>query len=441
MMCCKAYIVTKCLLAAILLGAPASSPGSIIGTNTPAVPVTSERIARLPATQRKAWSSYLKRSERQMKADRAFFERELKDNHVVQPAVPPHSRGVSSIPLREPSSWYGGAEALRIADIIVSFQTLAGGWSKNLDMTQHRRAPGEHFAGDNISAFPVPLDNDTPRDPHWNYVGTFDNGATTTQLRFLAKVIAAAGNASTKPYLATFLKGIDYTLAAQFPNGGWPQVWPLQGGYHDSITYNDGAMINVLKLLDEVARGHDEFEFCPPKTRKAAEAAVQRGIRCILDSQIVVAGRQTVWCQQHDALTLEPASARNYEMPSLCGSESADILIFLMGIPYPDSRTVKAVPCAADWFQRSAVRDVAFKPVADQGRELVPESGASPLWARYYGLDTDRPIFGDRDKTIHDDLSEISNERRNGYMWFTTAPQVALDQYAIWRQSHPLNVK
>ena len=45
---------------------------------------------------------------------------------------------------------------------------------------------------------------------------------------------------------------------------------------------------------------------------------------------------------------------------------------------------------------------------------------------------TARPIFGDRDKSIHDDLNEISAERRRGYSWFNAAPQQALDQYAKW---------
>ena len=56
-------------------------------------------------------------------------------------------------------------------------------------------------------------------------------GQATTEIQFLARV----GNH------AAVLRGLDYTFAAQFPNGGWPQVWPLEGGYHDAITFNDGA--------------------------------------------------------------------------------------------------------------------------------------------------------------------------------------------------------
>src|ERR1035437_752235 len=119
-----------------------------------------------------------------------------------------------------------------IADVIVSFQTPAGGWSKRLDMTHQARVPGELFIGDNSSHFLTNADNDLPHDAGWSYVGTFDNDATTTQLRYLAKVAAALPGEPGAGYRAAFLHGLDYIFAAQYPNGGWPQVWPLPGCYH-----------------------------------------------------------------------------------------------------------------------------------------------------------------------------------------------------------------
>jgi len=59
------------------------------------------------------------------------------------------------------------------------------------------------------------------------------------------------------------------------------------------------------------------------------------------------------------------------------------------------------------------------------------------LWARYCEIGSDRPIFGERDKTIHDNVREISKERRNGYSWFGDSPGRALQQYARWRKTHP----
>lgn len=47
--------------------------------------------------------------------------------------------------------------------------------------------------------------------------------------------------------------GLDYLLAAQYPNGGWPQFYPLRSDYSRHITFNDDAMTDVLALLEDVA--------------------------------------------------------------------------------------------------------------------------------------------------------------------------------------------
>jgi hypothetical protein len=161
-----------------------NASAAIIGTNPPALPLTLERIANVPADKQPGWKAYLKNSDRQLRTDQEFFQKELRQNHIAPSTTPPEAHGVRGIGLEKPADWYAQTEALRIADILVSFQTPAGGWSKNIDMTRHRRAPGERFSADNTSRFPMPADNDAPRDRGWNYVGTFDNDATITQLRF-----------------------------------------------------------------------------------------------------------------------------------------------------------------------------------------------------------------------------------------------------------------
>jgi hypothetical protein len=367
----------------------ASLEAAQIGTSVPAQSITAERIAQLPKPQQAAWREYLNRSVHQKEADRAVLRAELKAENRSEPLIPPNGSSARTMPLTRPSEWYGSTEAVHIADAIVSFQTPAGGWSKNLNVADHPRRKGESFAPNNLSHFLTPGDFDTPSDPHWNYVGTLDNDATTTELQFLAKVIAAVKD--NAPYRASFLRGIDYLFAAQFPNGGWPQVWPLEGGYHDAITYNDGAVTETLEILEGVAEG--KFPFVPSDVAKRAQISVARGIDCIQETQIIENGRRTVWGQQHDALTLQPVAGRNYEPAAECSSESA----------------------------------------ATNGARLIDNADAKPLWARYYEIGTRRPIFGDRDKSIHDTMSEISEERRKGYSWYNQVPQAALDRYADWR--------
>ena len=424
---------TACLALAL---AAAALPAAVMGTSVAAQSLTPERIAVLPAAQQSAWKSYLERSERQRLADRAFLEAELKAAGLAEPLTPPSGNSARSLPLDRPAEWYAGADARRIADIVVSFQTPAGGWSKNLDLTAHLRKKGEHFAGDNLSRYLAPGDFDTPHDPKWNYVGTLDNNATNTELQFLARVIAAVDPKDAGPYRESFLRGAGYLLAAQFPNGGWPQVWPLEGGYHDAITVNDGAVVETLRVLQGVAGGQGIFAFVPAEVRKQAAAAEARGVDCILAAQIVEDGRPAVWGQQHDALTLAPVAGRNYEPAALCAAESAEVIVFLMQLPNPDARIERAVEGAIAWFRKTAIHGQTYARGADGGR-LVPDATAPPIWARFYKIGSDRPIFGDRDRKIYDAVEEISVERRRGYSWYGGGPRAALDAYDGWHAHNP----
>jgi len=422
----------------VLLALPAVASASTIGVNPPAQSITRERIETLPAAQRKAWMAYLDRSQHQRANDKSTFAAELKRAGVTTPTDPAHSFGARSVPLGRDATWYATPAARHIADVVVSFQTPAGGWGKNMDMSKDVRRLGERYVPNNLSHFLEPGDFDAPREPEWNYVGTIDNDATTTQIRFLAKVIAATGaGTDAAAWRASFIRGVNYLLDAQFPNGGWPQVWPLEGGYHDAITYNDNAMTQAMEVMRDVAQGTGDYAFAPKALRARAAASFAHGIRCILATQIVEDSKLTGWPQQDDALTLQPTSGRDYEMPAISSGESADILLLLIDdLPQPNAAEQRAIRAAAAWFRKTAVNGENYQRTP-HGRDLVPVSDAGPLWSRFYQVGTDRPIFGDRDKTIHDNLEDLSLERRNGYSWFDAAPRHVLDRYARWAQEHP----
>ena len=415
--------------------ATASLHAAIIGTNIPAQGITAETIAALPNAQQRVWKQYLERSNRQMRADQDFLKKEMKLAGVKEAVVPPSDNSTRSLPLTREASWYGTSNAQFLADNIVSFQTPAGGWSKNLNFASGLRARGEHFAPNNLSRFGNSTDFDQPADVNWDYVGTFDNDATTTQMRFLARSAMLGSSEQAKRWRESFLRGMEYVVAAQFPNGGWPHVWPLQGGYHDAVTYNDGAMLHVMELLRDIGEGRNEFDFVPAKTRRLANTCLERGIQCTLAAQIRAQGQRTVWGQQHNALTLTPAAGRNYEMPAQVSPESASVMEFLMTLPKPNAAIIAAVDAAAAWFKKTAIYGMAVRMSPAEGRVLESAPGAGPLWPRYAEIGTDRPLFGDRDKTIHDKMSEISLERRRGYSWYNSAPQAALERYATWRAS------
>jgi PelA/Pel-15E family pectate lyase len=146
-----------------------------------------------------------------------------------------------------------------------------------------------------------------------------------------------------------------------------------------------------------------------------------------------------VWAQQDDALTLAPVAGRNYEPASLSAGESASVMEYLMSLQHPSPAVVRSVDAAAAWFEAHKVMGYTWSGGRDTpgGRKLAASPGAGPLWARYYSIATGLPVFGDRDKTIHDDVMDLSLERRNGYGWYGVAPKRALEQYAAWKaQNH-----
>lgn len=420
--------------AAALAGLTGPEPAlaARVGTNLPAPPLNAARLATLAEPERSAWAAYLAATARQLQADRAALAAERGPGTPV-PAPPPSGKSEASMPLDRPMAWYGSDDALRVAENIVSFQTPAGGWGKNQARDQPPRLPGQSYVANGTSRFARLDDFDQPADPAWSYVGTIDNDATTTEIRFLALVQAQLPAQQANAYRASAIRGVQYLLAAQFPGGGWPQVWPLQGGYHDAVTLNDDAMTGVAALLGEVARGEAPFAFVPQPLRAQSAAAELRAIDKLLALQVRVNGRPMLWAQQHDALTGAPVSARNYEPPGLCASESAGVLLYLMSLDEPSLPVVQAVEGGIAALRELELQGVTWgRQAGEADRSLQTQSGARGLWARFYDTQTLKPVFGDRDKSLHDDVAGVSAERRNGYAWFVTVPKKALQAHEGW---------
>ena len=430
------------------LSQPATSAANVIGMNVIAKPVTRERIATLPKKQQKAWLEYLERSEKQKAIDKQTLADEQKTAGNSNPKHAPMGRGMFALRAGHAPEWWTSDEAIKDSRNIVTWQVADGGWSKNIDMVSKPRAPGDLYDADNENRLSDPADFDKPVDPNWHYIATLDNDSSWTQIRFLAHVttalMAAHRDADAAPFRASVERGVEYLLNSQYPNGGWPQVWPLEGGYHDAITINDDAMLHAIEILHDVADGAPEYKYLPAALVKKAGPAAERGIDCLLKLQIAENGVKTAWAQQYDALTLEPTSARNYEMASLSSDESFPIAEFFMGLPNPTPAEIAAVHAACAWFTKVEIIGYRYGSGnfwadrrSPEGRRLVAAAGAGPIWSRYYQIGTDKPIFGDRDKTIHDDVNDLSLERRNGYAWFNSVGIAVLNEYKTWAQTHP----
>lgn len=333
--------------------------------------------------------------------------------------------------LKQQPLWYQTDEAARIGDQIVLFQKENGGWEKNVDMSAMLTLAEREKLMNSRAAV-----SET----------TIDNRATYSQLEYLAKLISGTLKKSSPPsghqkHLTGFFQGFDYLLSSQYENGGFPQIFPLKDGYYSHITYNDDAMIGVLELLRNVAERNNDYIFVDEKRQEIAKRAVEKGLQVILRTQVKLNGEKTAWCAQHDEVTLKPASARNFEPVSLSGSESVGIVRFLMKVENPSPEIIDAIESAVNWFERSKINGIRIEtvPVKNSPRGLdrvvVGDKNALPLWARFYDIKTNRPIFTGRDRVAKYRLADIEIERRTGYAYYTDEPRALLEkEYPKWKR-------
>jgi PelA/Pel-15E family pectate lyase len=323
-------------------------------------------------------------------------------------------------------------EARRIGDQILAYQRVTGGWPKNIDMAR-KLSPAE-------------LDK-VLKDKARKDDSTIDNNATTTQMNFLARLYEQTADVR---YRDAFRAGVAYLLSGQYENGGWPQFWPITHGYQFNITYNDDAMVNTLEMFRSMAGQEAPYtgDLTDKALRKQLSEAFDKGIECILNTQIVVNGEPTIWCQQHDRTTLKPAAARAFELVSYGPQESAGIVQLLMELPRPSARVKKAIHGAMKWFDTYKLTGLrVVRTVSDQGArdvKLVSDAAATPIWARYYDLEHCEPFVCDRDGIPRRRLEQIGTERRIGYSWYGGRPAQLYPLYEAWAQKqdrkHKLNI-
>jgi pectinesterase len=320
----------------------------------------------------------------------------------------------------QPKEWYGSAEAIRVAENVLLYQRDVGGWPKNIPMHE----PLTNAQKDSLRKLQSVGEG-----------ATTDNGATYKEMFFLSKVY---GKTLDERYKKAFLRGVDYLLAAQYENGGWPQFYPARKGYYTHITYNDNSMVNIMNIMKAIAEKNDLFFIkVDDATALKARKAFEKGIEVILKTQYKQNGVLSVWCAQHDEKTLQPAKARSYELPSLSGGESPGIVLLLMSLDKPSPEIVNAIQSAVAWFNKAKISGIRIEGFVNanglKDRKVVADKDAPPLWARFNELEDNRPFFCDRDGIKKYSLAEIGHERRNGYSWYGTGPQKVLVEYKKWQ--------
>ena len=321
----------------------------------------------------------------------------------------------------QPKEWYGTAQAQKVADVILGYQNSDGGWIKlapNVNVTKPIVGVGELNAGTRKS--------------------TIDNDSTSMQIRLLGKVYSET---KIEKYRTGFYKGLDYLLNGQLENGGWQQFFPVATGYQKLITINDDAIANVLDLMRDIENREEGLAFVDEKHIAQSKTAYNKGLNMLLNTQIIVNGKKTAWCQQYAPDTLEPVMGRSFELASLSSQESTKVVRFLMSIDNPSPEVIDAVQSTVSWLDSVKINGIKVQekkdPTTDSGldRTIVNDPNASPLWTRFYEIESNKPLFANRDSSKKYSYWEVTTERRTKYNWFSKEPlKLLTEEYPIWQK-------
>ncbi|MBD3274296.1 MAG: hypothetical protein GF372_03240, partial [Candidatus Marinimicrobia bacterium] len=245
-------------------------------------------------------------------------------------------------------------------------QRQEGGWDHRVDVSHRTGAPSE-------------ISRHSGRC-------TFDDEITQGAIMFLM----ALDTVLNESWLNESIElGMAFMIESQFENGGWPQWYPLRGGYHDYYTFNDGAINDNIRLMMHAYR-----QYGNPEYLKSAEA----GGEFIIQSQWKAP--QSGWAQQYNH-DLEPAWARRFEPPGICSlvtGRNIHTLIELYLLT-DDDKYLEPIPAAIRWLENSQIGD--------------------EQWARLYEVGSNKPIYGDREdgNKIFYDYQAISERERTSYGW------------------------
>lgn len=322
---------------------------------------------------------------------------------------------------------YAPDQVAAIADNLLLYQRANGGWPKDLDMIRILSAE-EKLA---IAAERAKTDT------------SFDNRNTYTQVEYLARAFVVTGDTH---YRDAALAGLEFILGAQYPNGGWPHTYPNRKGYYPRITMLDDVMTGLLTTLVKVADGAEPFPFVAGPMRARCRDAVTRGSDLLLIVQVRVRGERTGWAPQYDEVTLEPCVGRSFELPSIVGRETVEILRYLMTIENPSDLVRQAIDAGAAWLERSKLTGFRLERVPaptiryehHTSRDdivVIADPKAPALWARFYEIDTNRPFLCNRDGIKVYRLADLHRERRTGANWFGPyATEFLNTEYPAWRE-------
>lgn len=300
--------------------------------------------------------------------------------------------------------YYSAAE--KAASAIVKGQRPEGGWNYMID-----------FAGEeSISQWYNTIGKNGWRlEEFQHYYGnsTFDDKVTADAARFLLRIYLEKREITFK---AALEKVIDFILKSQYPEGGWPQRYPLRydfskdgkPDYSSLLTFNDDVIWENIYFLVQCYQNLSKENYTD---------AITQGMDFYLLAQQSSGG----WAQQYD-MDLNPAGARSYEplalLPSTTYRNAMLLLRFneLTGNP----KYLEGIPKAIEWLELTRLPEVA----SDGGRYTHPtfveprsnkalyvhRKGSNVIHGYYYYDDHDTLLLGHYSGKGKIDLDELKKQ-------------------------------
>ncbi len=255
--------------------------------------------------------------------------------------------------------------ARRAADALVFGQHPLGGWHYFIDFDPKGLADWyEHQASHYTYGY----------EEYRHYYGncTYDDnvtaGAALYLLRFYRTTLEAA-------YRAPVLKALEFVLQSQYPNGAWPQRYPLRyefahHGFPDYTAYytlNDGVHANNVHLLVEAYETLGDQRYLDAAQRAADVLLALQGPE-----------GEAGWAEQH-GYDMRPVAARTHEPAGYVIRESRDAIRVLehFYLRTGDRRYLDAVRRCLAWFERV-------------NREAIAQQYPIP---RYWEPGTNKPLY------------------------------------------------
>lgn len=287
--------------------------------------------------------------------------------------------------------YYRAAE--RAAGALIAGQHRSGGWNYFIDFAGPQ-STREWYRTIGRNAWRM------EEFQHFADNATFDDAGTSEAMQFLLRLYREKRDERFRPALD---RAIDFVLASQYSNGGWPQRWPHAPdypAYARYITFNDDVAQENVRFLLMVYQSLGEERVRP---------AILRAGEVFLATQQPMP--QPGWSLQH-RLDLRPAGARSYEPLSLSTHTTAANLRMMMHFYRltGDERYLARVPEAIDWLESLRLPPDPARP---RGRDFPT----------FIELGTNRPLY------VHRRGSNVVNGR---YFW-DYSPVATLGHYGAWR--------